>query len=395
MTSSDLPAILGGLPVRPHGPPPWPPSDPRIGEALARAFADGSWGAYHGPHVPRFEEALRAYHDVEHVMLCGSGSFAVETALRSLALQPGDEVLLADYDFPGNFLSIHAAGGFPVLADVDPVDWNLSLAGLDEAVGQRPPRAMIVSHLHGGMAPMAEVTAWATARGIFVIEDACQCPGAVIDGKKAGTWGDIGVLSFGGSKLLTAGRGGALLTRRDDLHQRARSHQLRGNLLSPLSELQAAVLSPQLDQLDVRNRRRLRNAKRLREKLSELPGITPFGDRSETSEPAFYKVGLRFDAAAFGVSREILAAAARAEGIALDESFAAAHAVRSPKRYRRGSELSESKKAHASCVVLHHPILLEDEAGIDEVVAVMRKIHDHAARLSAIDPTTIRQARFN
>ena len=384
MAISNLPATLGGPPTRPSGPPPWPTNDPRVGEALSRAFADGTWGAYHGPNVPRLETALRDYHGIEHVMLCGSGSFAIETALRSISLRPGDEVILADFDFPGNFLSIHAAGGMPVLADVDPIDWNLSLASLDEAVGQRPPRALIVSHLHGGVVPMSEVMAWAIARDIVVIEDACQCPGAVIDGKKAGTWGDIGVLSFGGSKLLTAGRGGALMTRRDDLHQRARSHQLRGNLLSPLSELQAAVLLPQLEQLDERNRHRARNAKRLREKLAGLPGVTPFGERSLGSEPGFYKVGFQFDAEAFGVSRPILVAAARAEGIALDESFAAAHAVRSPKRYRRASELTESKKAHAGCVVLHHPVLLEDESAIDEVAAALRKMHLHAGALSSL-----------
>src|SRR5688572_7372373 len=199
--SASLPALLGGTPLRPSGPPPWPPADPAIHEALERAFAEGSWGRYHGPNVPLLEERLCGEHGIAHVVLCGSGTFAVELALRAVPLRPGDEVVLAAYDFPGNFLAVHAAGGQPVLADLDPEDWNLSLASVAEAIGPST-RALLVSHLHGGLVPMRELMELARAANALVIEDACQCPGAVIEGKKAGTWGDAGILSFGGSKLL-------------------------------------------------------------------------------------------------------------------------------------------------------------------------------------------------
>src|SRR5437764_2888 len=90
-----------------------------------------------------------------------------------------------------------------------------------------------------------------------------------------GAWGryhDAGVLSFGGSKLLSAGRGGALLTRRADVHQRARVALSRGNVVCPLSELQAAVLLPQLARLDERNAARARSVARLTELLADVPG---------------------------------------------------------------------------------------------------------------------------
>src|SRR5262249_27521235 len=142
--------------------------------------------------------------------------FAVELALRALKVGPGDEVVLAAYDYPGNFLSVHAVGAHPVLVDVELGNWNLGPERLAEAIGPAT-RAVIASHLHGGLVPMREVMEVAAARGVAVVEDAAQAPGAEVQGRKAGTWGDAGVLSFGGSKLLTAGRGGALLTRRADV----------------------------------------------------------------------------------------------------------------------------------------------------------------------------------
>ena len=117
-------------------------------------------------------------------------------------------------------------------------------------------RAILVAHLHGGIVDLPRVRRIADPLGIPVIEDACQNPGATVYGRRAGTWGDVGVLSFGGSKLLTAGRGGVLLTQRQEIAERIKRYVLRGNDAYPLSEMQAAILIPQLDQLDALNDRR-------------------------------------------------------------------------------------------------------------------------------------------
>src|SRR5438094_9958276 len=194
--SSSQPAILGGAPVRPAGPPPWPLPDDAVRDTLLAAYADGSWGKYHGPHVEALTEQLAAYHGVAHVLTCGSGTFAVELALRALQVGPGDEVILAAYDYGGNFLCVHAVGALPVLVAVAPHNWNLDPARLAAAFGPAT-KAVIVSHLHGGIVPMAEVMAEAQCRGVQVIEDAAQAPGGMVQGRRAGTWGDVGVLSFG------------------------------------------------------------------------------------------------------------------------------------------------------------------------------------------------------
>ncbi len=376
------PALLGGPPIRPQGPPDWPPPDEDVLRALQSAYVDGSWGKYQGTFVARLEDRLVEYHGVGYALTCGSGTFAVELALRALKVGPGDEVILSAYDYPGNFLNVHAVGAVPVLVDLDPAAWQMSLDQLPEAVGPAT-KVVIASHLHGGLVPMAQLTAFAAERGLRVIEDAAQCPGAWVDSRRAGTWGDVGILSFGGSKLLTAGRGGAILTPHADVHQRARLFQMRGNVVCPLSELQAAALLPQIDKLDRHTSRRQLSVAGLIEQLRNLPGLRPFAvGRPEASKPAYYKLGFQYDEAAFGLARSRFVAALRAEGMAFDEGFRALHAGRSPSRFRRAGDLAEADRAHRGAVVLHHPILLGSAADVSDVAAAVRKIYANVRLLA-------------
>jgi dTDP-4-amino-4,6-dideoxygalactose transaminase len=347
---------------------------------LQAAYRDASWGKYHGGHVERLEQRLAEYHGLPFALTCGSGTFAVETALRALKIRPGDEVLLAAYDYPGNFLSIHAVGATPVLVDVDASNWNLNPDILGDAVTSKS-RAVIASHLHGGMIPMRELCAIAEAHQLRVIEDAAQAPGAMVQGRKAGSWGDVGILSFGGSKLLTAGRGGALLTPHADVHQRARVWLHRGNHICPLSELQAAVLLPQLDRLDQRNAHRATSVQHLVTSLTEQSGLRSFANRRGECEPAYYKLGFQFDGATFGLSREQFLAAMRAEGVGMDEGFRALHIGRSRTRLRCVGPLVQAERAHDSAVILHHPILLGTSEDIDAIAQAVRKVYANAERL--------------
>jgi len=119
----------------------------------------------------------------------------------------------------------------------------------------------------------------------------------------------------------------------------------------------------------------------LTEQLIGLPGVRPFVNRVEDSAATFYKVGIQLDAEAFGLSRARLVAALRAEGIALAEGFPAAHVGRSPRRFRRGTDLGEAERAHIGAVVLHHPVLLGTTEDLHQVVQAWRKVHHHAALL--------------
>src|SRR5262245_55615363 len=133
--------------------PPWPPDDPDILAALRAAFADGSWGRYHGGHVERLEARLAEFHNVLHALTCASGRLAVEVALRAVGVGPGDEVILGGYDYESNFLSVHAIGGTPVLVDIHRDNACVDPATVAAGIGSRT-KAIIATHLHGGLVPM-------------------------------------------------------------------------------------------------------------------------------------------------------------------------------------------------------------------------------------------------
>ena len=354
-------------------PPAWPLPDEAVEAALRRAFADGSWGKYHGPNCRELSERLAAMHDCEHVVLTCSGTAAVELALRGLRVGPGDEVILSAYDFEGNIKNVLAIGAKPVLVDVDSRSGQLDTNQLELARSPQT-KAIIASHLHGGVVAMPIVRAFADQHRIALIEDACQMPGAIVHARVAGTWGDIGVLSFGGSKLLTSGRGGALVTRDSEIAQRIRVHTQRGNDAYPLSELQAAVLVPQLDRLVERNQLRIENVSRLLGLLSNVVGLRCFVDPEASAEsvPGFYKLGFWFDLAAFGCLRDDFACAMRASGVALDPGFRALHLTHARGRFRAVNELPNATRADEAVLVLHHPVLLGTEADLRRIREAIR-----------------------
>ncbi|MCA9177494.1 MAG: DegT/DnrJ/EryC1/StrS family aminotransferase [Planctomycetales bacterium] len=331
-------------------PLPWPLEDPAIAEAARAAIADGSWGQYEGRHGERLRQQIRERWSASHVTLCCSGTMAMELALRGLRVQAG-EVILAAYDFPGNFRAVESVGASPVLVDVEPGRYTLNPQHLDAAFSPQT-QALIVSHLHGELAPMSQLRQWADAHGVPMVEDVCQSPGAASDGRLAGQWGDVATLSFGGSKLLTAGRGGAVLTSREEVSQRILVYSERGNNAFPLSELQAAVLAPQLDQLDAMNERRRLGIAQLRRLLNERSGPELLLDDSH---------GAVFRAAWRQPARDEEVARLSAAGAPVGAGFRG-FGRRSSRRCRKPVDLSESAIAAESTLLLHHRALLADES---------------------------------
>lgn len=360
---------------QPAGFPAWPVTDDAIKAAFEAMLLDGSWGRYDGPHCDQLRDDLAQFHNVEHVILTSSGTSAVELALRSAKVEPGDEVILAAYDYKANFANVISLGAIPVLVDTLPGVPVLDPDQLPAAVTAKT-RAIVCSHLHGSFAPMNRIMDFARQHGLPVIEDACQATGGVLDGRVAGSIGDVGVLSFGGSKLLTAGRGGAVLTNDATIAQRIKLYTQRGNDAYPLSEMQAAVLVPQLKQLSQRNQQRLKAVEVF---LSELgsrritSAVSPEVDASSAAQPAFYKLALRFNDAG-GLTRDDFAASARAAGVALDPGFPALHKIHAKRRFRAIEELPNATTLHDQLLILHHPILLQS----------LQEVRDAGRRLAAI-----------
>jgi perosamine synthetase len=366
-------AIHGGTPVLPNGPPSWPLQDEAIQSVLQAAYADGSWGRYLGPHGETLQSLLCKLCDTTHAWLCSSGTIAVELALRGLKVGSGDEVILAAYDFPGNFRAIEAVGAHPVLIDLAPGTWTLNVEHLPAALTPQT-KAVIVSHLHGSLADMPRLKQIATQHNLQIVEDACQTPGAIIAGRPAGSWGDCGVLSFGGSKLLTAGRGGAVLTSRDDVLQRIKIHCERGNDAYP------AVLAPQIPRLAEQNALRLKAVKLLLAELPSNPRLIPLRVPTNGDIPSFYKLPWLLagnsdacDSPDFEQLRRQFVAAVRAEGVALDEGFRG-FARRTNQRCRLVGNLSNARQAAAGTVILHHPVLLQSNETLHLVAQAINKV---------------------
>lgn len=399
----ESPALLGGVPVCPDGPPVWPRRIPETDEVLMALRDSGDWGRYHGPHSAALVAALSNDLHRDHVQLCASGTAAVELALRGVSVGSGDEVILSAYDFKANFSNVVLLGATPVLVDCRADDAQLDVTAVEAAISERT-KAIIASHLQGGLVDMPALREIADRRGVALIEDACQAPHAVVAGRAAGAWGDVATLSFGGSKLITAGRGGAVLTSRAEIAQRIKLYNQRGNEAYPLSEMQAALLLPQWKRLPHDNATRTQTVSKIVAPLTHPQGsaapliplcLSRWARDFATGlyTPAFYKLGFWYDAEGLeGLSRERFCRAMRAEGIAIAPGFAGLHLIHARRRFRVSGPLSNATQACSQVVMLHHPVLLNTETAARDFQSALDKITRHARMLcDAPLPTDTRQ----
>jgi dTDP-4-amino-4,6-dideoxygalactose transaminase len=381
-----LPALLGGAPADPDGPPAWPGQRPDVIEAITAAARDGAWGRYRGRWSEELSALLAEHHGMSRVELVASGTLAVEMALEAVGVRGGDEVVLAGYDFRGNAQSVLRLGALPVLVDVAPGRFTPSASAVLDALTPKT-RAALVSHLHGDLADLIRLATRLRERGVALIEDACQMPGGVLAGRPVGSLGDVSALSFGGSKLLAAGRGGAVLTNDPAIAQRLSRIAWRGNAVGPMSELQAAAIAPQWRTLESDHRLRRERVALLLERTRGIPGlrvrIEPATLTDPAQTPVFYKLGFELvPEEVFGMARGVWLRALQAEGIAIDEGFRALSRSLARSRFRAAEPLPESECLDERVVVLHHPILLASEARIERVASGFRKVAEHAAELA-------------
>ena len=218
-----------------------------------------------GPLVHEFQKDLETYLDVKHVIPCANGTDALQIAMMGLGLQPGDEVITADFTFAATVEVIALLQLTPVLVDVEEDTFNIDIEALKKAITPKT-KAIVPVHLFGQVANMEAILEIAKEHNLFIIEDNAQAIGAnytFADGsqQKAGTIGNVGTTSFFPSKNLGCyGDGGAIFTNDDDL-----AHTIRGmvnhgmykryyhdvvGVNSRLDSIQAGVLKTKLPHLD-------------------------------------------------------------------------------------------------------------------------------------------------
>ncbi len=260
-----------------------------------------------GPEVYAFQDNLASYLDVKHVIGCANGTDALQVALMSLDLNPGEEVITTPFTFVSTAETICLLGLKPVFADVDPNTFNICPEKIEKAITPKT-RAVMPVHLYGQCCDMEKIMDIADKNGLIVIEDAAQALGAHYTNSngfksKAGVIGDIGCTSFFPTKNLGCyGDGGALFTNNSKLAEKitmlanhgmkAKYYQETVGINSRLDTIQAAILNIKLKHLDSYNLRRREAAEFYdNEFKNNKKIITP--QRYEQSDHIFHQYTLK------------------------------------------------------------------------------------------------------
>jgi dTDP-4-amino-4,6-dideoxygalactose transaminase len=309
-------------------------SPPDVGEEERRALLDAfdsNWIAPLGPYVDEFEREMAKRVGVDHAVALSSGTAALHLALMLLGIGSGDEVIVPTFTFAATANTVTYVGANPVLIDSDAATWTLDPGLLTEELRKRArsgtlPAAVITVDLYGQCADYAPILEICEEFEIPVIEDAAEALGATYRGRAAGSFGDAGVFSFNGNKIITTSGGGMLVSASPDLAGRAKHlatqarqpvahyEHLEIGFNYRLSNLLAALGTAQLGGLDRRIARRRQINGRYRHALERLPGIT-FMPIAEYGEPNYWLTCITVDPDAFGCDRETLRLALEAEDI--------------------------------------------------------------------------------
>jgi dTDP-4-amino-4,6-dideoxygalactose transaminase len=206
-------------------------SSPHMGGAEVKYVQEAfetNWISPVGPHIGAFETSLATYNDIPHCAALSSGTAAIHLALIILGVKQGDEVICSTFTFSGSCNPIAYQGAVPVFVDSERLTWNMDPVLLEEAIVDRQkktgrkPKAIIAVHLYGMPAQIDTIMDVARRYEIPVIEDAAEGLGSTYQGKKLGTFGDMGIYSFNGNKIITTSGGGALVARNEGWIQHAK-----------------------------------------------------------------------------------------------------------------------------------------------------------------------------
>ncbi len=269
-------------------------SSPHMGTAerefVKQAF-DTNWIAPFGPAIDGFEKDLESYlgNDV-HVAALSSGTAAIHLSLLILGVKAGDEVICQSLTFVATANPIRYVGATPVFIDSEMDTYNMCPYHLEKAIKDRiakgkKPKAILVVHLYGNAAKITEIMAISRRYEIPVIEDAAEALGSHYDGQLLGTFGDFGILSFNGNKIITTSGGGALISKNKEWIEKAKFYATQARDDAPyylhseigynyrMSNVCAAIGRGQMQVLNERVHQRRANFYFYKENLKNYAGI--------------------------------------------------------------------------------------------------------------------------
>ncbi|OIQ09847.1 putative pyridoxal phosphate-dependent aminotransferase EpsN [Moorella thermoacetica] len=309
----------------------WPNISELERDYILKALASG-YVSSAGPLVREFEQRFAAYLGIGHAVAVVNGTAGLHLALKLLGIGPGDEVIVPALTFIATVNPVVYAGARPVVVDVDPRTWNIDPAAIEKAITKHT-RAIIPVHLYGNPADMDAILGLAREYGLYVIEDATEALGSTYKGKKAGTFGHIGVFSFNGNKIITTGGGGMLVTEDPEVARRARILVNQGREPGEteyehkeigfnyrLTNLQAALGLAQLERLPEFLATKRRNAAIYCRDLYNVLGISWQQELPE-AESNWWLFSILVDKKKYGLDKLELMQYLRKEGIQIRPLF--------------------------------------------------------------------------
>jgi perosamine synthetase len=327
--NSDRLALLGGSPVRTKSfEQPWPIFDDNEEKALLKALHSRNWCCLRGNVVYDLQKEFAEAMGVQHCVLTNGGTTALSASLHCLGVGPGDEVITTPNTFIATINVICNAHALPVFVDIDPDTGSIDADLIEDAITEHT-KVILPVHLAGFPADIEKIMSIAGRHNIHVVEDACQSVFSEVNGKKVGTFGTTGCISFQEWKSLVCGEGGALLGNDEELMRRCAAFVNNGR--DPMrvkrgypfpgsnhrmTEFQAAVLTEQFKRFKKQDKIRQENGKYLEQELARIPGIKPRKRYSEKTRFTYVTFEMDYDKKCFNnVPASRIAEALRAEGI--------------------------------------------------------------------------------
>lgn len=274
------------------------------------------WGKNHSKYINEFEGKFAEYIGVQYAIATSSCHGALHLVLAGLGIKTGDEVIIPDITWIASAAAVTYVGATPIFVDIDPETWCIDHDSFEKAISSKTKAVMPVT-IYGHPPEMDEVMEIAKKHNLYVIEDAAQSVGSKYKNKRPGSFGDCGVFSFHGTKIMTTGEGGMFVTNNPELYEKVKSLSDQGKDPNKLfwnleigfkykmTNIQAALGLAQLERIDDLVSKKRQIFAWYRERLSDKEGMQMNVEKSDVYN-TYWMTAIILDKEKYGIEKEEL-----------------------------------------------------------------------------------------